>query len=133
MGRLRAISAEQGYGGTAICKSATELGLAPIGSIAVYRGFIFGRLRPTGPDLLDWLGPMRSSLDNMVDRSPDGRIEVAGGSVSLSSPRELEVLSRKYLGRFAPDGRPSISHAAGAPSLVPSAPQPVLRMRSSCR
>ncbi len=78
-GRLRTISAEQGYGGTAICKSATEFGLAPIGSIAVYRGFIFGRLRPTGPDLLDWLGPMRSSLDNMVDRSPDGRIEVAGG------------------------------------------------------
>jgi benzoate/toluate 1,2-dioxygenase subunit alpha len=76
---LRAIPAERGYDGTAVCKSAADSGLTSIGSVAVYRGFIFGRLRPTGPDFLEWLGPMRSSFDNMVDRAPEGRVEVAGG------------------------------------------------------
>jgi phenylpropionate dioxygenase-like ring-hydroxylating dioxygenase large terminal subunit len=78
-GRLRTIPAERGYDGTSVCKSAADASLASIGSLALYRGFIFARLKATGPELHDWLGPMRSSLDNMVDRSPEGRIEVAGG------------------------------------------------------
>lgn len=42
-----------------------------------YRGFIFGNLAgdSAGP-LLDFLGHMKSSIDDLVDRSPTGRIEV---------------------------------------------------------
>jgi benzoate/toluate 1,2-dioxygenase alpha subunit len=78
-GTLRTIPAERGYDGTAVCKSADIARLQPIGAVAEYRGFIFGRLRAQGPSLAQWLGPMTTSLDNLVDRSPVGRIEVAGG------------------------------------------------------
>jgi benzoate/toluate 1,2-dioxygenase alpha subunit len=78
-GSVRTIPAEKGYEGTAVCKSAGIARLQPIGAVDEYRGFIFGRLRALGPGLHDWLGPMRTSLDNLVDRSPEGRIEVAGG------------------------------------------------------
>jgi len=41
-----------------------------------YRGFIFGNLdRAAGP-LEDFLGHMKSTIDDLVDRSPTGRIEV---------------------------------------------------------
>lgn len=78
-GSLRTIPAERGYQGTAICKGADIARLQPIGAVGEYRGFIFGRLLAHGPELEDWLGPMRSSLDNLVDRSPQGRIEATGG------------------------------------------------------
>lgn len=43
----------------------------------IYRGFIFGNLTgdAAGP-LLDFLGHMKSSIDDLVDRSPTGQIEV---------------------------------------------------------
>ncbi|MEK9645438.1 MAG: aromatic ring-hydroxylating dioxygenase subunit alpha, partial [Alphaproteobacteria bacterium] len=44
-----------------------------------YRGFVFASLSTGGPSLTDFLGYMTTSLDDMVDRSPDGEIEVAGG------------------------------------------------------
>lgn len=44
-----------------------------------YRGFVFASLAPDGPTLADFLGPMTASFDDMVDRAPDGEIEVAGG------------------------------------------------------
>jgi phenylpropionate dioxygenase-like ring-hydroxylating dioxygenase large terminal subunit len=42
-----------------------------------YRGFIFGNLAgaAAGP-LLDFLGHMRSSIDDLVDRSPTGRLQI---------------------------------------------------------
>jgi benzoate/toluate 1,2-dioxygenase alpha subunit len=78
-GRVRTVPVERGYEGTQVSRGSVEAGLTPIGAVAEYRGFIFGRLHPDGPDLLTWLGPMRSSLDNFVDRAPDDRVEVAGG------------------------------------------------------
>jgi len=55
------------------------LRLAPVPRVATYRGFIFASLAANGPGLLDFLGYMRTSFDDMVDRAPDGEIEVAGG------------------------------------------------------
>lgn len=44
---------------------------------ATYRGFIFGNLagEAAGP-LEDFLGHMKTSIDDLVDRSPTGRLEV---------------------------------------------------------
>ena len=47
--------------------------------VASYRGFVFGSLTSDGPSLEDYLGYMRTSFDDMVDRAPDGALEVAGG------------------------------------------------------
>lgn len=44
-----------------------------------YRGFVFASLSADGPPLADFLGYMTTSFDDMVDRAPDGGIEVAGG------------------------------------------------------
>ena len=44
-----------------------------------YRGFVFASEAADGPGLEESLGPMTKSLDDMIDRAPDGEIEVAGG------------------------------------------------------
>jgi len=54
-------------------------GLARVARIASYRGFIFGNLAAEGPDLETFLGPMTLAFDNVIDRSPEGEIEQAGG------------------------------------------------------
>jgi len=56
-----------------------RLALAQVPRIAIYRGFVFGSLAPEGESLADFLGPMASVIDNLVDRAPDGEIEQAGG------------------------------------------------------
>ena len=53
--------------------------MARVARIATYRGFIFASLAADGPDLAAHLGPMAEALDNMVDRSPSGALEAAGG------------------------------------------------------
>ena len=57
---------------------ATSMVAAP--RVDSYRGFVFASLAPEGPSLTDFLGYMTTSLDDMVDRAPDGEIEVAGGT-----------------------------------------------------
>jgi phenylpropionate dioxygenase-like ring-hydroxylating dioxygenase large terminal subunit len=77
-GRLADVPLPEGYGG----KSPTEdrsLDLARIPRVSNYRGFIFASLAPNGPSLTEWLGPIASSFDDMVDRAPGGVLEVAGG------------------------------------------------------
>ena len=78
-GSIRTIPAAAGYEGSCIAGNGEESNLRRIGALETYRGFIFGRLAATGPSLLEWIGPMRSSVDNFVDRSPDGRVQLAGG------------------------------------------------------
>jgi phenylpropionate dioxygenase-like ring-hydroxylating dioxygenase large terminal subunit len=56
-----------------------ELGLARVPRVATYRGFVFASLAPDGPSLAEFLGPLRASLDDFVERAPAGEVEVAGG------------------------------------------------------
>ena len=53
--------------------------LEPVAQIDSYRGFIFINLSSGGPALADYLAPVRDSLDNMVDRAPDGELIREGG------------------------------------------------------
>jgi phenylpropionate dioxygenase-like ring-hydroxylating dioxygenase large terminal subunit len=56
-----------------------ELALARVPRVATYRGFVFGSLATDGPSLDEFLGPLRASLDDFVERAPAGEVEVAGG------------------------------------------------------
>jgi phenylpropionate dioxygenase-like ring-hydroxylating dioxygenase large terminal subunit len=47
--------------------------------VASYRGFIFISQAAEGKSLKDHLGYMATSIDDMIDRAPDGEIEMAGG------------------------------------------------------
>lgn len=53
--------------------------LPRVAQVESYRGFIFARFTNEGPSLRTYLEPVRDSLDNMVDRSPDGKLVQAGG------------------------------------------------------
>jgi phenylpropionate dioxygenase-like ring-hydroxylating dioxygenase large terminal subunit len=54
--------------------------LEQIQQLDSYRGFIFGSLRPTALGLRESIGDSTLvAFDNMIDRAPDGEIEIAGG------------------------------------------------------
>ncbi len=53
--------------------------LEAVARIASYRGFIFINLCDHGPALEDYIAPVRDSLDNMVDRAPEGELLREGG------------------------------------------------------
>jgi benzoate/toluate 1,2-dioxygenase subunit alpha len=77
-GSIASIPLRGGYdeAGFARCESAR--GLASVTS-ETYRGFVFARLSDDGPGFAAYFGPSVSSIDYMVDRSPEGAMEVAGG------------------------------------------------------
>ncbi len=54
-----------------------------VGNIQSYRGFVFANLSDNPPSLIEHLGPMTEAIDNLVDRAPDGEVEIADSSFSL--------------------------------------------------
>jgi benzoate/toluate 1,2-dioxygenase alpha subunit len=77
-GTLRAVPLRRGYEGTGFEGDQASRGLPPI-SCTNYRGFIFARTAPAGAGFEEYFGDSLSSIDNLVERSPAGRLEIAGG------------------------------------------------------
>jgi phenylpropionate dioxygenase-like ring-hydroxylating dioxygenase large terminal subunit len=77
-GSLLAIPLKKGYEGTGLEQTEAAKGLAPVKNVHVYRDFVFVKLNDAGPGFEEFFGESLSSIDNMVDRSPEGRLEVAG-------------------------------------------------------
>ena len=78
-GAIRAIPVRQGYEGTAAMASEAGGGVVRLRHVENYRGFVFARLADEGMGFRDYFGDSLTSIDNMVDRAPAGRLEVAGG------------------------------------------------------
>ncbi|MDF1598685.1 aromatic ring-hydroxylating dioxygenase subunit alpha [Mesorhizobium sp. YIM 152430] len=77
-GCLLAIPLRKGYKDTGLEESESVKGMAPVGDVKNYRGFVFARLASEGVSFEEFFGDSLSSIDNMVDRSPAGRLEIAG-------------------------------------------------------
>jgi phenylpropionate dioxygenase-like ring-hydroxylating dioxygenase large terminal subunit len=77
-GRLKAVPLQHGYPADFNPKDP-KTAMLHLPRVENYRGFIFVNQSMTAPPLTDWLGHMTTSLDDMVDRAPDGELEVAGG------------------------------------------------------
>jgi phenylpropionate dioxygenase-like ring-hydroxylating dioxygenase large terminal subunit len=77
-GCLLAIPLRKGYENTGLEESESVKGMKPVGAVHNYRGFVFARLNVEGPSFEEFFGESLSSIDNMVDRSPAGRLQVAG-------------------------------------------------------
>jgi phenylpropionate dioxygenase-like ring-hydroxylating dioxygenase large terminal subunit len=77
-GKLKAVPLMQGYPADFDSKNP-KTAMHSVARVANYRGFIFASEAADGPSLEESLGYMVTSLDDMVDRAPDGEIEVAGG------------------------------------------------------
>ena len=81
-GAFRSFPEPRGYDGTRIelkDENRLVLGLTRVENVANYRGFVFVRLSEQGLGFEEFFGASLSSIDNMVDRAPQGRLEVAGG------------------------------------------------------
>jgi phenylpropionate dioxygenase-like ring-hydroxylating dioxygenase large terminal subunit len=78
-GSLLAVPLRSGYEGTDVDVKDPRYSMMKVPRVASYRGFVFASLAETGPGLADYLGDARSSIDDMVDRSPEGQLEVVGG------------------------------------------------------
>src|SRR5882757_7339197 len=78
-GSLLAIPLRKGYENTGVETSHAGSGMSPVRHVRNYRGFVFAKLTDHGPDFDAFFGESLSSIDNMVDRSPVGKLEVAGG------------------------------------------------------
>ena len=78
-GKLLAVPLKKGYENTGFEHSEGAQGMAAVGAVQVYREFVFCRLSPQGVGFEEYFGESLSTIDNMVDRSPEGRLEVAGG------------------------------------------------------
>ena len=52
-------------------------------SVDSYRGFVFANLDDAAAPLPEHLGPMREVIDNLIERAPDGEIEIADSSFTL--------------------------------------------------
>jgi benzoate/toluate 1,2-dioxygenase subunit alpha len=78
-GSIRTIPLKAGYEGTAFADSSNARGVVSLPQVRNYRGFVFARLSAEGPGFEEYFGESLTSIDNMVERSPLGRLEVAGG------------------------------------------------------
>jgi benzoate/toluate 1,2-dioxygenase subunit alpha len=78
-GSILAIPLKKGYENTGFETSEAAKGMTPVAHVKNYRGFVFAKLSNHGTDFETFFGNSLSSIDNMVDRSPAGRLEVAGG------------------------------------------------------
>ena len=70
---------KNGFAGTCFDPADPAFSLRPLARVSAYRGFVFASQAADGPDLATFLGGAVTSLDNFCDRSPLGKVEVAGG------------------------------------------------------
>jgi phenylpropionate dioxygenase-like ring-hydroxylating dioxygenase large terminal subunit len=113
-GALQAVPFASGYE-----KDKLPKGLNAAPRVAVYRGFVFASLSATGPDLLEFLGPAKASLDDFVDRAPGGELEVAGGVFKHAYNGNWKLMLENHL-----DGaHPAWVHASSV-AVARSAPEP---------
>ncbi|MFT5391096.1 MAG: benzoate/toluate 1,2-dioxygenase alpha subunit [Gammaproteobacteria bacterium] len=75
-GALKATPHAVGFEGTGF--SPDKFGLAPVANTGSYEGFVFAQLNDSGVTLENFLGDTRYTIDNVLDRSPAGRVSVAG-------------------------------------------------------
>ncbi len=68
-----------GYEGTRLDACESGRGMTALAHVAVYRDFVFVKLSDDGPAFDDYFGDVLRALDNMVDRSPEGRLRIDGG------------------------------------------------------
>ena len=78
-GSLIGVPHAGGYKDTDFDKKDPQFSMQPLARVDNYRGFVFASLWKEGPDLKTFLKGIDSSFDNLIDRSPQGTLEHAGG------------------------------------------------------
>ncbi len=68
-----------GYEGTRLRQCESGQGMEAVQHVAVYRDFVFVKLGDAGPGFEAYFGDILACIDNLVERSPVGRLRVEGG------------------------------------------------------
>jgi phenylpropionate dioxygenase-like ring-hydroxylating dioxygenase large terminal subunit len=74
-----AVPIKAGYEGTRLKACESGRGMVALKHVAVYRDFVFVKLSDAGPDFESYFGAALAAIDNLVDRSPVGRLTIDGG------------------------------------------------------
>ncbi len=77
-GSLHVTPHPDGYKNTSMDRNNPEHSMTPLSRVDSYRGFVFASLSADVPDLVDFLGDIKDTINNMCDRSPEGEVEVTG-------------------------------------------------------
>ncbi len=113
-GSLLSVPLRKGYDDTGFEDMALVRGLAPVADFRVYRDFIFVRLNDGGPDFESFFGDSLSTIDNMVDRSPEGRLVLEGAPL-----RYMHRCNWKMLVENQTDTcHPMVAHESSAGTAV---------------
>ena len=109
-GTLINIPLKQGYDGTRIHETGALAGLTPIRNVEEYRGFVFARLSQTGIGFREYFGDSLSSIDNLVDRAPQGELELTGGCLRFLHNCNWKM----FVENLNDTMHPMIAHASSA-------------------
>ncbi|MBR0799009.1 Rieske 2Fe-2S domain-containing protein [Bradyrhizobium jicamae] len=113
-GSLLAIPLKKGYENTGFEQSQAARGMTPVRHVRNYRGFVFAKINDGGLDFEEFFGESLTSFDNMIDRSPVGRLKVAGGVL-----RYMHNCNWKMLVENQTDTcHPMVAHESSAGTVV---------------
>ncbi|MCZ2105656.1 MAG: aromatic ring-hydroxylating dioxygenase subunit alpha [Comamonadaceae bacterium] len=127
-GSLLSIPLKSGIEGTSFYETESAKGLPVVKNVMNYRGFIFVKLNDVGESFEDYFGESLSSIDNMVERSPEGALEVAGKPLRFIN----EANWKMYVENLNDTTHPMITHETSAGTakamweeMPPGTPKPM--------
>ena len=128
-GSLRTVPVKSAYANTRFSESEAANGLTPVADVAIYRGFLFARLSRTGASFEEYFGDSLSSIDNLADRSPVGRLEVAGAPLRYMHNSNWKM----FVENLNDTMHPMVAHESSAGTArelwqdqPPNAPKPMV-------
>jgi phenylpropionate dioxygenase-like ring-hydroxylating dioxygenase large terminal subunit len=128
-GSLLAVPLRGGYEGTGLAQCEAGRGMASVAQVAVHRDFVFVRLSEQGLAFDDYFGGgILGALDDLSDRSPEGRLEVAGGVLRNVIPCNWKIYLENINDTVHPPStHESATRAAGAlwQGHAPEEPKPM--------
>lgn len=77
-GTLQTTPHKIGYENTGFDPKDPQFSMRPVARVDSHRGFVFACLSDQGPDFKEFLQDTIATIDNMVDRSPEGEVELVG-------------------------------------------------------
>lgn len=113
-GSLLAVPLKKGYDNTGFDRAQGAEGLAPVADFRVYRDFIFVKLKPGGLSFEDYFGESLSTIDNMVDRSPEGKLVLDAPPIRYMNPCNWKMLVENQTDTC----HPMVAHESSAGTAV---------------
>ena len=125
-GGLLGVPMRAGYEHSDFQSSQARQGLTPFGEVAVHQGFVFARAQTDDRSFHESMGELLQTLDLLVQRSPQGRLRVAGGVLKTEFAANWKIYLENINDAFHPvTTHASVVQAAGKTWGQPAEDTPV--------